>query len=130
MFHSDGIGLAAVSSLAGAIGAIVGTFLSPWIAGRWGLKQRKAEIYLSQKADAYAALFKAVHDVIFSPQDAVIYSGYLTAFERAKMFASDDVRRMLEGETKSKAHTLSNAVQLLRQSESETQRGPESNSPH
>ena len=86
-----------VTAFVGVVG-IGGTLAATYIAGRWGLKQRKAEIYFRQKADAYAALFKAVHEVIFASRDETVYIGYLTAFERAKMFASCEVRRILEGD--------------------------------
>jgi hypothetical protein len=78
----------------GGCGGNLGTLAATFIAGRLGLKQRKVEIYFSQKADAYAALFKAVHEVILASHDGTIYAGYLTAFERAKMFASCEVRRI------------------------------------
>ncbi len=107
-----------VTAFVGVVG-IGGTLAATYIAGRWGLKQRKAEIYFRQKADAYAALFKAVHEVIFASRDETVYIGYLTAFERTKMFASCEVRRILEGDKKPGPDTLSNAIQLLRRSADE-----------
>jgi hypothetical protein len=104
----------------GIIAVIVGAgavILSQWIAGRWGLKHRTAEIYLSNKADAYAALFVAIHELIYSQWDDIKYAIYRSTFERAKMFASDEVRKILEGDGKPEPGTLSHAIELLRRSE-------------
>lgn len=113
--HRAGFGRQMVES--GIIGVLAGgavALAAQWVSGWWGLQHRKAEIYLSNKTSSYAALFGDVHDLLVSPHDEIKYSAYLSAFERAKMFASDDVRIILEGDKKPGPDTLSHAMQLLR----------------
>jgi hypothetical protein len=106
------------------IGVIIGAvpaLASQWISGWWGLKHRKVEIYLSNKAASYAALFGAVHELLVSPRDELKYAAYRSAFERAKMFASDNVRIVLEGDKKPQPDTLSHSIELIRRSEDQNQ---------
>ena len=113
-----------IAAGAALIGAIVGAAASlgtQWIAGRWGLKHREADIYLSNKVTAYAELFGAVYEVNNAPRDEVKYANYRTAFERAKMFASEEVRTILEGKKKPGPDTLDYAIQSLRRSEDEAE---------
>ena len=49
------------------------------------------------------------------------YANYRTAFERAKMFASEEVRTILEGKKKPGPDTLDYAIQSLRRSEDEAE---------
>jgi hypothetical protein len=52
----------------GLVGALVGAFggvLAQRVSGWWGLQHRKAEVYLSNKTDSYAALFVAIHQHSF-----------------------------------------------------------------
>ena len=105
------------------IGVVLGAIpvlLSQWLSGWWGVKHRKAEVYLSNKSDSYAALFVAVHELLNSPRNELKYAAYRSAFERAKMFASDDVRKLLEGDKRPGPDTLSHSIELLRQSEDAT----------
>lgn len=105
---------------AAIIGAVVGaatSLIGQWIAGWWGLRHREADIYLSNKATAYAELFGAVYEVNNALGDEVKYANYRTTFERAKMFASEEVRIILEGKEKPGPDTLDYAIQRLRRSE-------------
>ena len=114
-----------IAAGAAIIGAIVGAAASlgtQWIAGRWGLKHREADIYFSNKVTAYGELFGAVYEVNNAPRDEVKYANYRTAFERAKMFASEEVRVILEGkEKKPGPDTLDYAIQSLGRSENKAE---------
>jgi hypothetical protein len=104
------------------IGVMIGgatALVSQWLSGWWGVKHLKTNIYLSNKADAYAALFAAIHNLLPSPHNELKYAAYRSAFERAKMFASEDVRRILEGDKNPQPDTLSHAIEILRHSDEE-----------
>ncbi len=109
---------AAWAAIIGALVVAVASLGGQWIVGRWGLRHRAADIYLSNKVTAYGELFGAVYEVNNAPGDEVKYANYRTAFERAKMFASEEVRAILEGkEKKPGPDTLDYAIQSLRRSE-------------
>ena len=116
MFKSPEISAAGAAIIGAVVGAAA-SLIGQWIVGRWGLKHREADIYLSNKVTAYAELFGAVYEVNNAPRDEVKYANYRTAFERAKMFASEEVRTILEGEEKPGPDTLVYAIQRLRRSE-------------
>lgn len=97
--------IAAVSALAGALGSQA--------INAWASKSlKKMEISTQIRADAYAELIAALGDFALNPKDQASYVRYLAAYQKAKVFASDEVAQHLEG-----AHGINYSAQKLRQAE-------------
>jgi hypothetical protein len=105
-----GSNTALLVGLVGAAAAIAGAA----VQGYFGLRQRRLDIFLTNKAQAYGSLFWHVLKLNADPHDADRYACYRASFEVAKMFASEQVRRILEGKHGPSEDSIDYAVQRLR----------------
>jgi hypothetical protein len=100
--------------LVGATAGIIGGAVGAIIQGSLGLKQRRLDIFLTNRANAYGFLFRDVMELNANPHDACRYAFYRARFDVAKMFCSEQGQQILEEEKRPSADSLDYAVQRLR----------------
>jgi hypothetical protein len=88
-----------LTTLVVAATALCGALGSQFVAALFALRSRRLELYFQAKASAYKALLEHMGDFGCCPLDQVKYLTFLTAYETALLFASEEVAELLSGKS-------------------------------
>jgi hypothetical protein len=86
-----------VLTLIAAAGPLCGALGAQALAAHFALRTRRLEIYWQAKGDAYKGLLERLAEFASHPTDEKVYFDFLTAYETALLFASDEVAEQLAG---------------------------------
>ena len=84
---------AVISGGAALIGALGSQGIAPWL----NLHSKKLELRYKYKGEAYADFLASVAEFALDPKNPEKYLRYLSVYEKALVFASDEVASVLTG---------------------------------
>lgn len=79
-----------LTALVAAAAALCGALGNQWVAAKATLKTGRLELYVQAKASAYKALVERMGEFGCCPLDQEKYLTFLSAYETALIFASDE----------------------------------------